>query len=77
MECQLWISTLSSGLTPGEVEEVLRGPGPETISRALPHRPAKFGWTGSGKYLFVAYERSEESGIVVIYPVTAYEVEPP
>jgi hypothetical protein len=67
----------AAGLTPEEVEEVLGGPGPETISRAEPHRPAKFGWTGSGKYLFVAFERSEEAGIVVVYPVTAYEVDPP
>jgi hypothetical protein len=67
----------AAGLTPEEVEEVLRGPGPETISRAHPHRPAKFGWTSSGKYIFVPYERSEEAGIVVIYPVTAYEVDPP
>lgn len=39
----------AAGLTPEEVEDVLRGPGPETISRAKPYRPAKFGWTASGK----------------------------
>jgi hypothetical protein len=65
------------GLAPEEVEEVLGGPGPETVSRAEPHRSAKMGWTSSGKYIFVPYERSEEAGIVVIYPVTAYEIDPP
>ncbi len=67
----------AADLTPEEVEEVLSGSGPETVSRAWPHRPVKFGWTSSGKYLFVAYELSEEAGVVVIYPVTAYEVDPP
>lgn len=67
----------AAGLTPGEVEEVLAGPGSETISRSDPHRPAKIGWTGSGKYVFVAYQRTAEAGVVVIYPVTAYEIDPP
>jgi hypothetical protein len=67
----------AAGLTPEEVEEVLCGPGPETTSRARPYRPAIMGWTTSGKYIFVAYEKSEEAGIVVIYPVTAYEIDPP
>ncbi len=64
-------------VTPDEVEYVLRGAGPETISRSEPYRPAKSGWTRSGKYLFVPYNRTGEGGVVVIYPVTAFEIEPP
>ncbi len=67
----------AADLTPAEVEEVLGGTGPEVVSRAESYRPAKMGWTSTGKYIFVVYERSEEAGIVVIYPVTAYEIDPP
>lgn len=35
------------------------------------------GWTTSGKYVFVAYERSDDAGLTVIDPVTAYEIDPP
>ena len=66
----------AAGITPDEVEEVLKGPGTETSSRRPPQRPAKFGWTRSGKHLFVVYECFEEAGFVVLYVITAYEVEP-
>jgi hypothetical protein len=65
------------GLTPTEVEEVLQGTGPEIISKSSPYRPAKMGWTTTGKFLFVPFERTEESGVVVIDPVTADEIDPP
>jgi hypothetical protein len=40
-------------------------------------RPAVFGTTGTGKYILVVYDQSEENNVVVIRPVTAYEVDPP
>jgi hypothetical protein len=67
----------SAGLSAQEVEDVLRSPNanPDTSDRS--GRPAIFGYTFNGKYIIVVYDRSEEHGVIVIRPRTAYEVDPP
>ena len=67
----------AAGLTPAEVEAVLRSADPDTGTSDSSGRPVIFGTTGSGKYILVIYTRSEENGVAVVRPVTAYEVGPP
>ena len=67
----------SAGLTPDEVEEVLRSPNPDTSMSRVSGRPAVFGLTGTGKYIIVVYDVTDEGGVRVIRPRTAYEVSPP
>jgi len=64
------------GVTRGEVEEVLAG-SYETATRSWSSgQPEAFGWTASGKYLTVVFERVSDDPLTV-YPITAYEVPPP
>ena len=67
----------ASGLTPEEVEYVLRSPGPDADTSDAAGRPAVFGYTSDGKYIIVVYEISDEGGVLVIRPKSAYEVDPP
>ena len=67
----------ASGLTTEEVEDVLYAPDPEIDTIDNTGREVVFGTTGSGKYIIVVYEHTEEHGVIVIRPITAYEVEPP
>jgi hypothetical protein len=67
----------AAGLMPGEVEEILYSPDPDTDTSDSTGRPAVFGTTSTGKYIIVVYTRDEENGVVVIRPVTAFEVPPP
>lgn len=62
------------GVTPSEVEEVLRAPDGEERSRSS-GRPVRFGWTSTGRYLAVVYDVVEDNPLVV-YPVTAFDVDP-
>ena len=65
-----------NGLLPEEVEDVLYDPDArDDVSRST-GRPARFGWTSTGKHIIVIYEIAGDSGITVVRPVTAYEVEP-
>jgi hypothetical protein len=55
---------------------VLRG-NYETATRSRSSdQPEAFGWTASGKYLTVIFERVSDDPLTV-YPITAYEVAPP
>lgn len=64
------------GLTPGEVDEVLLdGDIPTDTSRSS-GRPCKFGWTSTGKYIFVSWDVVCDDP-PIISPVTAYEVPEP
>ena len=65
------------GLTPEEVDEILQDDSLPTASSHSTGRPCKFGYTSTGKYIIVVYERTEENNVVVIRPLTAYEVDPP
>jgi hypothetical protein len=67
----------AAGLTPVEVEEVLRSPDADPDTSDSSGRPAVFGYTINGKYLIVVYDRSEENRVIVIRPRTAFEVDPP
>jgi hypothetical protein len=64
------------GVIREEVEEVLAGDY-ETATRSRNSgQPEAFGWTASGKYLTVVFERVSDDPLAV-YPITAYEVPPP
>ena len=64
------------GVTRQEVEEVLAG-NYETATRSRSSgQPEVFGWTASGKYLPIVFERVSDDPLAV-YPITAYEVPPP
>jgi hypothetical protein len=65
-----------NGLTQGEVEDVLYDSGSRGIQSRSSGRPAGIGETSTGKTIIVVYERHKDAGIVVIRPVTAYEIEP-
>lgn len=67
----------AAGLTPEEVEDVLYAPDPDSDTSDRSGRPVVFGITSTGKYIIVAYERTEENDVVVIRPITAYEVDSP
>ncbi len=63
-------------VTVDEVEEVLRDPNAEDVVSRTTGNPAVFGWTSTGKYLFVVYELVLDEPYTV-YPLTAYPVPPP
>jgi uncharacterized DUF497 family protein len=64
-----------SGLSIDEVEDVIYGPQSRPIQSRSSRRPALIGQTSTGKTIIVIYERHKEAGIVVIRPVSAYEME--
>ena len=61
-------------VTRDEVEEVLRAPRRQTLSRSTGW-PICFGWTTAGKYLAVVYEEVWPDPRTV-RPITAYIVRP-
>src|SRR5438445_220982 len=58
---------------PAEPEPTAR---PSPIRSRSSGRPAKIGWTSTGKHIIVVYEVEDLGGLVVARPVTAYEIEP-
>ena len=64
-----------NGLTVDEVEDVIYDPRSRPVQSRSSRRPALVGQTSSGKTIIVIYERHKDSGIVVIRPVSAYEIE--
>jgi hypothetical protein len=65
-----------NGLTPDEVEEVLCDDSIPTANSNSTGRPCKFGYTSTGKYIFVVWDELCDDPRL-IYPVTAYEVPEP
>ena len=65
-----------NGLVPEEVDSVLLDPAIRALKSHSSGRPCKFGWTNTGKHIFVVWQ-VESDDPRVIYPVTAYEVDPP
>ena len=64
-----------NGLTPDEVDEILLDDSiPIGRSRST-GRPCKFGWTSTGKYIFVVWDVVSDDPLAIV-PVTAYEVTP-
>ena len=63
-------------MTRDEFEEVVVG-SYETATRSRSSgQPEAFGWTSTGKYLTVVFERVSDDPLTV-YPITAYDVPPP
>jgi len=65
----------AAGLTPDDIEDVLYSPDAEPDTSVSSGQPAAFGWTRDARRI-VVYKRTEEAGVRVIYPITAYEVRP-
>ena len=63
-------------VTIDEVEEVLLGSRSVGAISRTSESPAVFGWTSTGKYIFVVYEEVM-SDPRILYPITAYPVPPP
>ena len=59
------------GVTPEEAEEVVENPHRSTTSRSS-GRPIAFGFTSTGKYIAVVYERIDPA---TVYVITGYEVD--
>ncbi len=65
-----------NGVTVEEVEEVLDdSEGGDGVSRTT-GRLIRFGWTSTGRHLAVIYEADNDGGLVMVRPITAYEVPP-
>ena len=64
-----------NGLVPEEVDSVLLDPTIPTETSRSTGQPCKFGWTDTGKHIIVVWIEEHEDPRV-IYPATAYEVEP-
>ena len=58
-------------LTPTDVEEVIFNPLDRDVSRSS-GLPILYGFTPDGRYILVVYEKISD---VMVYPVTAYDVE--
>ena len=64
-----------NGLSIDEVEDVIYGFESRQVKSRSSRRQALIGLTSTGKTVIVIYERHKDAGIVVIRPVSAYEIE--
>ena len=64
-----------NGLSMDEVEDVIYDPGSRQVQSRSSRRPALIGRTSTGKTIIVIYERHNDAGMIVIRPVSAYEIE--
>jgi uncharacterized DUF497 family protein len=64
-----------NGLSIDEVEDVIYDPRSRPVQSRSSRRPALIGQTSTGKTIIVIYERHKDAGIVVVRPVSAYEIE--
>ena len=77
LEGNYWhICVEGHGVTRDEVEEVVEASYDAATRSRSSGQPLTFGWTTSGKYLTVVFERVSDDPLTV-YPITAYEVPPP
>jgi hypothetical protein len=65
------------GLTPEEVESVLRDPNASHDVSGSTGRPIAFGTTNTGRYIVVVYEVLNPDDPLIVRPVTAYDVPEP
>ncbi len=65
------------GLTPDEVESVLRDPNASHDVSGSSGRPVVFGTTSTGRYIVVVYEVLSPDDPPIVRPITAYEVPEP
>jgi hypothetical protein len=63
-------------ITANEVEEVLQANFNEAAVSASSGNPITFGWTSTGKYIAVVFEKVQVDPPVA-FPITAYPVNPP
>lgn len=47
----------------------------DDVSRST-GRPVRFGWTSTGKHILIVFEIEDADGLVIVRPITAYEVDP-
>ncbi len=64
-----------NGLSIDEVEDVVYDRKSRPLQSRSSRRPALIGRTSTGKTIIVIYERHKDAGIVIIRPVSAYEIE--
>jgi uncharacterized DUF497 family protein len=64
-----------NGLSIDEVEDVLYDPASRPVQSRSSRRLSLIGRTSTGKTIIVIYERHKDAGIVVVRPVSAYEIE--
>ena len=64
-----------NGSSVDEVEDVIYDSKSRHVQSRSSKRPALIGQTSRGKTIVVIYERHKDAGIVVIRPVSAYEIE--
>lgn len=64
------------GVTREEVEEVVEANYELSTRSRSSGQPEVFGWTATGKYVTVIFERVIDEPLTV-YPITTYEVPPP
>lgn len=64
------------GISPEEADEVLLNDELPTSISASSGEPCKFGYTSTGKYIIVVWNEVQDD-LLMIYPVTAYEVPEP
>jgi len=64
-----------NGLSIDEVEDVIYDPRSRPVQSRSSMRPALIGQTSTGKTIIVIYERHNDAGILVVRPVSAYEIE--
>lgn len=60
------------GISPEEVREVLEDEGTDHTTSETSGRPLALGFTATGRFLVVVYERVDE---FTVQPITAYEPE--
>jgi uncharacterized DUF497 family protein len=65
------------GLTPDEVESVLRDPRASHDVSGSSGRPIAFGATHTGRFIAVVYEVLNLDDPLILRPITAYEVPEP
>jgi uncharacterized DUF497 family protein len=64
-----------NGLSIDEVEDVISDPRSRPVQSRSSRRPALIDQTSTGKTIIVIYERHKDVGILVVRPVSAYEIE--
>jgi uncharacterized DUF497 family protein len=65
------------GLTPEEVESVLRDPNASHDVSGSTGRPVAFGMTDTGRFIAVVYEVLSPDDPLIVRPITAYDVPEP
>ena len=66
-----------NGLTPEEVESVLRDPNASHDVSGSTGRPVAFGMTHTGRFIAVVYEVLNPDDPLILRPITAYDVPEP